>query len=115
MSSSLYYLEGRSNGDSAQCKIITASLSAFIFIFGCVLAYHAYLNLGKTKCYRSFKCHLCQTKVELEEKDLGSSETFVDACNKPLSTTVVELREPLLESEEKSFLVLNNKQLFVSS
>ena len=95
VSATLYYLKG-SDSDVALCRTLTASISISFIMFLGIIAYHACLQIRKTKCFLYIKqvFHLKETR-HLKESQLVDS---TDVTKTPPTSTTVELREQLLES-----------------
>ena len=103
LSATLYYLKGSSDNNSALCRTITASISISFSIFIIILAYHACLRLEKTKCYTSMKAKFFPKAQTGQHPatfvDTDADTRDIDAIVKLPTTTLVELREPLLASD----------------
>ena len=106
VSATLYYLKGKNERESVICACVTASISVSLIMFTGILSYHAYLQIRKTRYYFFIKqafIKLCTSKedsaVLAEEPAAGTDRRNVVHTRKP-TTTLVELRESLLESVE---------------
>ena len=97
LSATLNFLhKGSHSVDNGICNTTSASISvAFVTFFG-ILAYHAYLEAKKTRCYISVKHKL---DIRKAAEKAGDNVPAISLPNrKHPSTTVVELREELLAS-----------------
>ena len=107
LSAALYYLKAISVGDdnTMACKATNASISISFITFIGIAAYHAYLQVRRTRFYiyakkvvlSKFSIQLHQViPTEYNEKQLSKATSSKGI----LSTTLVELREDLLGSNQ---------------
>lgn len=103
LAATVYYLEGRRE---EQCECLTASVSISFAIFVAILVYHAYLQLKTTERYRLLcgyfltRWQVRKGKLTRKETAVGNHETETGNVSKFPTTSVLQLREPLLESVE---------------
>jgi hypothetical protein len=97
-----YHLTKVSSSDSTICKCTSASFAIIFITFFGILGYHARLQLQKTKCFMSIKRILLEKwpirwhhQAAIEDHVLISRE----AKDKTPTTTMVDLREELLTSD----------------
>ena len=103
LSVTLCYLKAASAGDNSMvCKCTNSSISIGFIIFIGILAYHAYLQMGRTRWYISTK-QAVLSKLPIRLHPTSSTEDTLQVPKavslKTLpSTSLVELREELLAS-----------------
>ena len=94
------YNRHASNGDSndGQIALVCTSTGIAFVTFICILFYHTYLYFKSTKLHRCFKKHEVKRGDRREREAVeGSMESAIDHLpQRPPTTTVIELREPLL-------------------
>ena len=94
------YNRHASNGDSSdgQIALVCTSTGIAFVTFICILFYHTYLYFKSTKLHRCFKKHKVKRGDRREREAVeGSMESAIDHLpQRPPTTTVIELREPLL-------------------
>ena len=89
--------------DDYSCICTSASISVSMIIFTGILAYHAYLQLNKTRCFKSIKDailakwrkHYRTVPADHEEENAPPA----NPAQRPPTRMVVELREELLTSQ----------------
>ena len=94
------YNRHASNGDSndGQIALVCTSTGIAFVTFICILFYHTYLYFKSTKLHRCFKKYEVKRGDRREREAVeGSMESAIDPpLQRPPTTTVIELREPLL-------------------
>ena len=94
------YNRHASNGDSSdgQIALVCTSTGIAFVTFICILFYHTYLYFKSTKLHECFKKHKVKRGDRREREAVeGSMESAIDPPpQRPPTTTVIELREPLL-------------------
>ena len=94
------YNRHTSNGDSSdgQIALVCTSTGIAFVTFICILFYHTYLYLKSSKLHQCFKKHKVKRGDRREREAVeGSMESAIDTPpQRPPTTTVIELREPLL-------------------
>jgi predicted outer membrane repeat protein len=102
LAASIYYSEGRGE-DTTSCKCLRASLSMTLATFVAILAYQAHLQLSSTAWYKKL-CRNLHSEWQGRKKNdcqevipADTSETEPVYIRKVPTTTVLQLREPLLE------------------
>ena len=97
LSSTLYYLKGKGDSDEVLCKTTTASISISLIIFAGILAYHACLQIAKTKLYKHMHTRRLERGHLAESQELIMMDD-VDFSNKAPTSTTIDLRD-LIDSE----------------
>ena len=103
LSATLSYFKGTISDDNSMiCKSINASISISFITFIGILAYHAYLQMERTRWYVSTK-QAVLSKLPIRQHPTSSTEDNLQVPKavslKALpSTSLVELREELLAS-----------------
>ena len=101
LSGTVHYLRGIGAHNTLDiCTCTNASISMSLVMFAGILTYHTYLQLNKTRCFRSIKGHVLtnrrrkndQLQADREEKDIPPIQSLP-------TTMVVELREELLSDQ----------------
>ena len=101
LSATVYYLRGNRNNDLVLCQCTSASVAVSMATFVGILAYHAILQLNKTKCFMKFKDSvLAKQRAEQYHAFRHEEDTLPAPAAKPPTRTFVELREDLLGSED---------------
>ena len=93
----ILYLHGVGANITITCKFTTVSIViTFVTFFG-ILVYHTFLRLTNTKAYKSIFLKL----QNLSRAKRPASVKFMELSKEQHSTTVIELRESLLDSVEQ--------------
>ena len=94
------YNRHASNGDSSdgQIALVCTSTGIAFVTFICILFYHTYLYFKSSKLHQCFKKHKVNRGDRREREAVeGFMESAIDHLpHHPPTTTVIELREPLL-------------------
>ena len=100
LSSTLCYLKGRVGSERIICRSVSASISMSFIMFVCILAYHAYLQVKKTRFYMPIRQQLFSRWQSSHGPNIPLAADYNPRAvkTKPPTTTTVELREPLLDN-----------------
>ena len=106
LSASVYYAYLKNDLESTVCKITSASISLSLLGFAVILAYHAHLQLRKTKFYLSLKLRILKKCPSFLQRAHTQNDTIppsvheTDTGSEARTTTFFQLREALLASQE---------------
>ena len=103
LSATLYYLQNNSGtDDDTICKCTSASISVSMVMFLGILTYHTYLRVSKKQWFVSFKYSLlAKWRSRHRPTDITEENAPTILAPKQPTTSTVELRESLLDSEVK--------------
>ena len=91
-------------GGSQAAVVYTSTGVAFVAFVG-ILFYHSYLQVKGSRMFRKIKSYVChsQAVTGVQNPEVPNTVDTTSQRSPPVSTTVIELREPLVELlEQKS-------------